>query len=85
MEQQLQTRLKGLRSEFERGTERLRRLESEVRDVQHVLLRISGAIQVLEEELARATSSGSVEMSIGSHSAADGDAAALRLDSLDPT
>ncbi len=54
MEEQLQKRLAELRTEFESGRQRLQQLESQAREVQQVLLRISGAIQVLEEELGRA-------------------------------
>jgi predicted nucleic acid-binding Zn-ribbon protein len=52
MEQRLRTRLSELRAEFDSGTQRLRDLDSQVRALQQTLLRISGAIQVLEEELA---------------------------------
>jgi hypothetical protein len=54
MEEQLRKRLADLRTEFENGRQRLQELEAQGRDVQQVLLRISGAIQVLEEELAKA-------------------------------
>jgi len=54
MEEQLRKRLGDLRAEFDSGRQRLQELEAQAREVQQVLLRISGAIQVLEEELARA-------------------------------
>ena len=54
MEERLRGRLAELRAEFENGRQRLQELEAQGREVQQVLLRISGAIQVLEEELARA-------------------------------
>jgi len=54
MEEQLRKRLGGLRGGFDSGRQRLQELEAQAREVQQVLLRISGAIQVLEEELARA-------------------------------
>ena len=53
MQQQLETRLQELRAEFERGQKRLAELETESNTVRNTLLRISGAVQVLEEELER--------------------------------
>ena len=53
MEERLRERLKELRADFADGRRRLDELEAQARDVQHALLRISGAIQVLEEELSR--------------------------------
>ena len=55
MENRLRERLTELRSDFAEGRRRLEELEGQARAVQHALLRISGAIQVLEEELARST------------------------------
>jgi len=51
MEQQLQKRLEELKKEFETGQARLRELETEQAYIRETLLRISGAIQVLEEAL----------------------------------
>ncbi len=51
MKEQLQQRLEELKKEFETGQARLRELESEQAYTREVLLRISGAIQVLEEAL----------------------------------
>jgi predicted nuclease with TOPRIM domain len=53
MKEQLQKRLEGLKKEFETGQARLRELETEQTYVRETLLRISGAIQVLEETLAQ--------------------------------
>ncbi len=53
MEAQLITRLGELKAEFEKGQKRLQELETEATSVRNALLRISGAIQVLEEELDR--------------------------------
>jgi predicted nuclease with TOPRIM domain len=53
MHQQLTARLEELRAEFERGQKRLQELETEAATVRNTLLRISGAVQVLEEELER--------------------------------
>ena len=53
----MQQRLQELRAELEKGRQRMQELEREQRDVRDTMLRISGAIQVLEEmaeELARA-------------------------------
>ncbi|MFO1430570.1 MAG: hypothetical protein U1F76_10600 [Candidatus Competibacteraceae bacterium] len=54
MEQQLRTRLAGLKAEFEKGQKRLEELETEANHLRQTLLRISGAVQVLEELLAQA-------------------------------
>ena len=51
MEEQLQKRLEELKKDFETGQTRLRELETEQAYVRETMLRISGAIQVLEEAL----------------------------------
>jgi predicted nuclease with TOPRIM domain len=48
-DEQLQSRLASLKKEFEAGQIRLRELEAEVTHVRETMLRISGAIQVLQE------------------------------------
>jgi hypothetical protein len=45
----MEERLKQLREEFRRGTEEMARLDSRRHELTRTLLRISGAIQVLEE------------------------------------
>lgn len=52
MREQLQQRLETLKQEFETGQNRLRELEVQEARLRETLLRISGAIQVLEETLA---------------------------------
>ena len=52
MREQLQQRLEELKREFETGQSRLRELEVQESRLRETLLRISGAIQVLEEALA---------------------------------
>ena len=52
MRQQIEARLKELRSEYEKGQTQLRQLETQVTSVRETLMRISGAIMVLEEVLA---------------------------------
>ena len=52
MREQLQARLEELKREFETGQARLRELEAQEARLRETMLRISGAIQVLEEELA---------------------------------
>ena len=52
MREQLQARLEELKREFETGQARLRELETQEARLRETMLRISGAIQVLEEELA---------------------------------
>ena len=54
MRDQLSERLSQLKSEFESGQKVLRDLEVRQQDVRDTLLRIGGAIQVLEEELQKA-------------------------------
>ena len=49
MKEELQTRLNDLKREFEIGQKRLRELEAEQSAVRETMLRISGAIQVLQE------------------------------------
>jgi len=51
MRERLDSRLAELKAQFEQGTERLDQLEEESRQLRETLLRISGAIQVLTEEL----------------------------------
>ena len=51
MREELQRKLDELRNEFEIGQKRLRELESEQGYVRETMLRISGAIQVLQEML----------------------------------
>lgn len=53
MQQQLETRLSELKAEFDKGQKRLTELETETNTIRNTLLRISGAVQVLEEELER--------------------------------
>lgn len=58
MKEQLQHRLQSLKAEFEAGQKVLAELESQQVKVKETVLRISGAIQVLEEELAKADNEG---------------------------
>jgi predicted nuclease with TOPRIM domain len=53
MHQQLTQRLEKLKSEYASGEQMLADLEARQRALRETLLRISGAIQVLEEELAQ--------------------------------
>jgi predicted nuclease with TOPRIM domain len=53
MEDQMKERLAELKAEFERGQKRLDELEREANGLRQALLRISGAVQVLEEMLAK--------------------------------
>ncbi|MCA1636350.1 MAG: hypothetical protein LC802_22340 [Acidobacteria bacterium] len=59
MREQLQQRLEELKKEFEAGQARLRELEIQESRLRETLLRISGAIQVLEETLAGGEDAGS--------------------------
>ncbi len=53
MKEQLEQRLEQLRAEFGAGQRKLTELEAQTRSLRETLLRISGAIQVLEEELGQ--------------------------------
>ncbi|MDV3455382.1 hypothetical protein RZN05_00180 [Sphingomonas sp. HF-S4] len=53
MRERLAARLAELKEEFGKGTEKLGQLDEETRVLRETLLRISGAIQVLTEELER--------------------------------
>jgi predicted nuclease with TOPRIM domain len=57
MREQLQARLEELKREFETGQARLRELEAQEARLRETMLRISGAIQVLEETLAESEDS----------------------------
>jgi predicted nuclease with TOPRIM domain len=52
MKEQLAQRLQELKAEYEAGQKMLAELETKQANLQQTLLRISGAIQVLEELLA---------------------------------
>jgi chromosome segregation ATPase len=53
MRDQLEQRLKELKAEFEAGQKMMADLEAKRANLRDTLLRITGAIQVLEEELGR--------------------------------
>lgn len=53
MKKQIEQRLQGLRTEFESGQKMLAEIEGKQTNIRNTLLRISGAIQVLEEEIAK--------------------------------
>lgn len=53
MRDQLEKRLSELKKEFEEGQRMLSEAEAKRENLRQSLLRISGAIQVLEEELAK--------------------------------
>ena len=52
MKEQIEQRLQSLKTEFESGQKMLAELEAKQANLQNTLLRISGAIQILEELLA---------------------------------
>lgn len=53
MREQLHRRLEELRAEYQKGQETAQELEEKLSSVRAMMLRLSGAIQVLQEELAR--------------------------------
>lgn len=61
MKNQLKERLEQLQTEYKKGEERLASLEQETATVKTSMLRISGAIQVLQEMLAKENTSELVE------------------------
>jgi chromosome segregation ATPase len=67
MKQQLEQRLKELKAEFESGQKMLAEMEAKQANLRNTLLRISGAIQVIEEELAKEsqpTSNGDEQLAV---------------------
>lgn len=58
MQDQLRKRLEDLKSEFDRGKRKLDVLDTEATELRQTLLRISGAVQVLQEELDKAGATG---------------------------
>lgn len=67
MRERLQARLDVLKNEFQTGQTRLRDLEQQSTQLRETLLRISGAIQVLEELLTEEKSQ-EIEAPNGQHS-----------------
>ena len=61
MQELLRIRLDSLKSEFQLGQNKLMELERQTNILRNNLLRISGAIQVLEEELLKAGESASLD------------------------
>lgn len=59
MRERLEQRLKALKVELEAGEKLIAELDAKRLNLRDTLLRISGAIQVLEEELAKAAQSAS--------------------------
>jgi len=51
---QLRTRVEELRAEFDKGQKKLAELDGQSTELRQTLLRISGAVQVLEEEINKA-------------------------------
>lgn len=60
MKDQLEARLRELRGEYDNGQRMLRELETRENELRQTLLRIAGAIQVLEELLGHGEVPGDV-------------------------
>jgi prefoldin subunit 5 len=65
MREQLKRRLDELKEEFESGQKMLAEVEARAENLRQSLLRISGAIQVLEEELGKAEEGEGKEAALG--------------------
>jgi hypothetical protein len=74
MREQIERRLEELRLEYEAGAKLLAELETKQANVRATLTRISGAIQVLEEELAKADKVGDRGNKAGAVPLGDADA-----------
>jgi hypothetical protein len=74
MREQIEQRLEELRREYEAGAKLLAELETKQANVRATLTRISGAIQVLEEELAKADKLGDRANKAGAVPLGDADA-----------
>lgn len=61
MKEKLQKRLQQLKTEYESGQKVLVELETKKTNLRETLLRIAGAIQVLEEELAQSEEENNTE------------------------
>jgi len=70
MQEQLQTRLEALRKEFETGRSELEKVEQRRTYLRETMLRIAGAIQVLEEMLAQGQPAGHNGAELGGTQAA---------------
>ncbi len=53
MKEQLEQRLQQLKEEFQKGQQMLAEAEAQCQNIKESLMRINGAIQVLEEELSK--------------------------------
>lgn len=58
MKEQLEKRLTQLKAEFESGKKLMAELETKQANLRDTLLRISGAIQILEEEIDKVSEEG---------------------------
>ena len=65
MREQIERRLQELRREYDAGARLLSDLETRRATIQATLTRISGAIQVLEEELSKADQLGNGGIKVG--------------------
>jgi hypothetical protein len=71
MKKELEARLKELKQEYQKGQGQLVALEQETVNLKNTLLRISGAIQVLQELLGDKTSENSLPANNGLELAED--------------
>ena len=64
MKEQLEKRLQELKAEYKSGQAVMSDLETKQANVRDALLRISGAIQVIEEELAKLNNTTNGQLSV---------------------
>ena len=67
MNEQLERRLSELKAEFESGQKMLQELDQKRANLEKTMLRISGAIQVLEELISQAQSAVGATVIDGNH------------------
>ncbi len=67
MQSEIKARLQELKEEYRKGQERLIALEQETTNLSNTMLRISGAIQVLEELIGKESSGNSIDVNAEMH------------------
>ena len=71
MRDEMQARLEELRGELAAGERRMAELDAERQELQAVMLRISGAVQVIEEMLGERASNGAAPVAAAAEGGAN--------------